>query len=467
MTDGTGQDFSKTAEGGEDYALSLSAALRPLRRWWWVVLLSAVLCAAAVLVYSLLQTPRYEASIKLLIAEEEGGSGPPPDLPGLASTMAEAVNSKPVAQAVVRDLDLSEDADFVLANLSAEPIPETQFVRVSYTDADPETSRRVADAIGEEFSGQVADVSPSANVTATVWEGASTPESPASPRSARNALLALMLGAMLGVGLAFLLGYLDDRCRTPEEAERASGVHTFGVIPDGENDSRRPTILTESSPNDSAVGEAYRSLRAGLLYSNSAQPRVIMVAGLAPDGGGAEVCANLGVVMAQAERRTLIVDCDFRSPTLAGLFDTEDTSGLADLLAGEAGTRHKLRPNLGLISAGRVPSDPTELLSSEYFVDFLGRMRDEFDYVFLSTPPVLSVSDPAIVAALADGVLLVLDARHTRKATVRQGAQLLRDFGASILGTVTTGAKSPVESGSVKARTKAPGNARKPVGKGR
>jgi capsular polysaccharide biosynthesis protein len=116
--------------------------------------------------------------------------------------------------------------------MNVEQIPNTQFIRVSYTDTDPERARRVANAVGEVFSQRISEVSPSANsITATVWEQAATPAEPVSPNPVRNGLLALALGLMLGVGLAFLLEYLDDTWHSPEEAEMISGVPTLGVIP--------------------------------------------------------------------------------------------------------------------------------------------------------------------------------------------------------------------------------------------
>jgi capsular polysaccharide biosynthesis protein len=187
--------------------------------------------------YSLMQTPVYEASIKMIIGQKQSGAfeGLGSEIPGLQQltiTMTEAVETRPVAEAVVRELNLEMSAGVLLKNLSAEQIGNTQFIEVSYTDSDPERARRVADTIGEVFSRQVSEVSPSTNaIAATVWEHAEVPKDPVSPNLPLNCLLALVVGATLGVGLAFLLEYRDDSWRSPEEAEQVSGVPTFGVIP--------------------------------------------------------------------------------------------------------------------------------------------------------------------------------------------------------------------------------------------
>lgn len=151
----------------------------------------------------------------------------------LTLTVAEAVGTRPVAEGVIEELNLKLTPEEFLENLSVAQVSSTQFIQVSYRDPNPERAQRVANTIGEVFSEQVSEVSPSANaITATLWERAVPPESPASPDILLNTLLALVLGLMLGVGLAFLLEYLDDSWRSPEEVEQVSGVPTFGIIPE-------------------------------------------------------------------------------------------------------------------------------------------------------------------------------------------------------------------------------------------
>lgn len=188
--------------------------------------------------FSLLQTPVYEAKIKILVGLQRDGSVPlnlGSDITGLQQltlTMAEAVDTRPVAEAVTNELNLKESPEALLEDLSAQQMPNTQFIEVSYKDTNPRQAQRVVNRIGQEFSEQVSDVSPSGNgVNATVWERAITPQSPVSPKPLLNSLVALVVGGMLGLGLAFLLEHLDDRWRSPQEAEQIFGVPALGVIP--------------------------------------------------------------------------------------------------------------------------------------------------------------------------------------------------------------------------------------------
>jgi capsular polysaccharide biosynthesis protein len=223
-----------------EVGFSLGDLLGVLRKRLWVVGLVAVVLTGLGVGFSLQQAPKYVASIKILIGQEKGGEGTPGGLGGevqglqqITQTMAEGVNSRPVVEPVVRQLNLQTTPENIQQNLNVQQVGATQFIQVDYEDTNPERAQRVANAVGDAFSQQVSEVSPSANaVTATVWEGAKLPEEPVSPKPARNGLLALALGVMLGVALAFVLELFDDSGLSPEEVEETSGVPTFGVIPE-------------------------------------------------------------------------------------------------------------------------------------------------------------------------------------------------------------------------------------------
>ncbi len=225
------------------------------RRLWLIALIVFVLVGAAV-AFSYWQTPAYRASIKVLIGHEElSSSGAAPNLQSevmglenITKTMAQAINSQPVAQEVKDRLSLPISPGALREDLKAKQIADTQFIEVSYEDPSPENAQLVANTVGEAFSDQVTDIRPAANsiITATVWEQATRPGKPVSPDMTRNVLLALALGLMLGVALALLLDYLkqDDRSglrrlegqgpanpereENPQSERTAGGAHSSG-----------------------------------------------------------------------------------------------------------------------------------------------------------------------------------------------------------------------------------------------
>lgn len=179
----------------------------------WIVVLAAVLLTGATVAFSFMQTPMYEASTLILVGQRGTDEIPEDvfDLQQLTQTMTEAVHSRPVAEEVIRRLDLRETPEDLLQNMSAEQINATQFIQVNYTDPDPQRAVRVANTIGEVFPEQISEVSPSASsITVTVWENATVPDEPVSPSPVRNGAIALATGVMLGVALVLLLDYLDE-----------------------------------------------------------------------------------------------------------------------------------------------------------------------------------------------------------------------------------------------------------------
>lgn len=245
---------------GPAQSASLGALFRTIGRWFWLIAIVAGALVAAVMWFSRAQAPLYEASTTILVGQNSGLIQNPGDVTGLQEitrTMAQAVMSYPVAEGAVRKMGLEGEMkpQELVGTLESEQIPDTQFIRVTYRDTDPERAQRVANAIGESFSEQVAELQreTAANaaraaeaferegifggvppvVTATVWEPAQLPEAPVSPNPRTDGLLALVMGLMLGLGLAFLLEARSprDAWRDPSEVEQALGLPTIGVVP--------------------------------------------------------------------------------------------------------------------------------------------------------------------------------------------------------------------------------------------
>jgi capsular polysaccharide biosynthesis protein len=217
---------------------SLDYYLQIVRRRVWVILMTMLVLAGATLGFTLVRTPTYEASIKIWVGQKQGASnsynfaGDVQGLQQLTQTMAAAVNTRPVAEAVVQRLDLPVSPNSVMKNLQVEQIPETLLIQVTYTDTSPERAQQVANTVGEVFSTRVSKISGETNgVAATIVEPAVMPNSPANRDFVINVIIALMLGVALGAALALLLEYTDDKWRSAEEVERTFGIPVLGAIP--------------------------------------------------------------------------------------------------------------------------------------------------------------------------------------------------------------------------------------------
>lgn len=223
----------------EEQVISFEDIFQVARKRFLVILFVTVLFTNAAVGFSLSQPPMYEASMKMLVAQREGDETPgnlAGDLAGLqqlTNTVAEAIQSRPIAETVVEEIGLDTSVDDFLADhLGAEPVTDTQFVQVTYTDSDPQRAASVANTVGEVFSERISDAIPNADtIRTTVWEPAVAPENPAGPGPAVYGLIASLVGLLSGLGLAFFLEYRGDSLRSPEEAEQICGAPTFGTIP--------------------------------------------------------------------------------------------------------------------------------------------------------------------------------------------------------------------------------------------
>jgi receptor protein-tyrosine kinase len=203
-------------------------------------------------------------------------------------------------------------------------------------------------------------------------------------------------------------------------------------------------LVTVLDPT-SGASEAYRTLRTNLLYAFvDDPPKVIVLTSPGPGEGKSTTCSNLGIVLAQAGRNAVIVDCDFRKPVVHKFFGLRNLRGVVDVLVGERTLPEvwaEPLEGLKVVTVGPIPPNPTELLGTRRLSNLLAGLREKFDYVLVDAPPVGVVSDPAILATQGDGVLLVVDAQNTRKGAVRQAVRTLGNVGANVLGTVMNNAK--------------------------
>lgn len=273
--------------------------------------------------------------------------------------------------------------------------------------------------------------------TVMLFEPAQVPREPVRPRKLTNTALAGALGVMLAIGAAFVIEYLDDTLKSPDDVNRTLGLptlSTIGRLKEGESE-----LVLTANPL-SPVSEAFRVLRTNIRYSSVDRPlRVLLVTSSGPIEGKSIVAANLATALAQAGLRIALVDADLRRPRQHHLFGLHPREGLVGaLLAGS--TDGRLQPTgvegLSLLPAGEKPPNPVELLGSRRMRELREELCAAFDAVVVDSPPVLIGADAAVLAQIADGVLLVVDAGVTRRDAARQTVESLQQVGAHLLGVV-------------------------------
>jgi capsular exopolysaccharide synthesis family protein len=262
-----------------------------------------------------------------------------------------------------------------------------------------------------------------------------------SPRNTRNAILALFLGLILGVGMAFLVDYLDDTLKTREDFERSYGASIIGEIarttPVGEEERE---VIYFTRP-DSPAAEGFRNLRTNVQFLNlDGSTRLIMVTSSSPEEGKTSVAINLGASMSEMGRKVLVVEGDLRRPVLDKLVVGKGQRGVTDVIMGTATLDEAITEtdseNLYVLMSGVKPPNPAEIVSSQAMQNLLLQLRDAYDYVIVDAPPVLAVSDAIAMASMMDGVLVVASHNIATRDGAKHTVELLGKVETRILGVV-------------------------------
>jgi capsular exopolysaccharide synthesis family protein len=462
------------------------------RKWWFGSI--TVLGLAASLVFSLTAHKQYSATAQLLVQPSVYASGlgsaRQPVTQTDVQTELQLVTSAPVEQAVRARLNstpavsasqvgetnvmaitatsrVASQASLV-ANLYA-----TAFVQYrqavasrSLTSAEAQLRSQIS-SIGQQVSslrGNTSSPEASAllNQDAVLKEQlaqmqvsgvldtgdvvlvtpAQTPVSPSSPKPAQDALLGLAAGLALGLAAAFLCDSVDDRLKSKEATEHAGGAPVLAMTPMVTSWPRQKPLVVSVTEPTSPSAESYRSLRTALQFVRQEQQlRSLLLTSPGVGEGKTATLANLGAVFAQAGERVVLVSCDLRRPRIGEFFDLDEHVGLTSVLAGERTLDETLLPvpgldRLSVLPAGPVPPNPAELLNSGPARDIFTQLRRRYDLVLIDSPPVLPVTDAAILSRHADATLMLVAAGQTRRADLHRAVEKLDQAGATIFGMV-------------------------------
>lgn len=284
---------------------------------------------------------------------------------------------------------------------------------------------------------------------------------PVGPPRFRNIFIGFLLSLVAGIGLAFLLDFLDDSVKSIDDVDRYIHLPALALIPVGRSDRPRliglpggaappPSETTALAMIDdvrSPIAESYRHLRTSLLLSSAGQPpRTILVTSSQPSEGKTTTAINTAFMLAQTGAEVLILDCDLRRPRLHAHFNLPNSKGLTTWLSGETDMEQLLQsyekhPNLKLLTSGPVPPNPAELLGSDEMRKLLGILAERFGHIIIDSPPAISFTDASILSTMVDGVVLVVHSGRSSRAVVRRAKQQLLDVGAHIFGVVLNNVK--------------------------
>jgi succinoglycan biosynthesis transport protein ExoP len=426
-----------------------------------------------------------------------------------SQTQVELMTSQPVLEKAIRSLKLQTTPKALRKKLTVKAVGQTNVITITATDGNPERAAVTANAVANAYvqwsretkresinaaadevqvrldaaKAEILDVSRriqgagrteglAAELTIAtakysalsqkledlrvnedlavgsgrVTTSAAADPNPVSPKPVRNGILAIALGLIVGVGLAFLLESMDDTIKSMQQAEELYGAPVLGNIP-GTN-SAQPQQRTLSIVDDPGgpAAEAYRVLRNNLNFVNFQNNiKTLLITSSVPAEGKSTVAANLAMALVNSGAKVALVNSDLRRPATGEFFDVHNRVGLSDVLLGgivlEAALQRPVGPNLLVLNSGTMPPNPSELIGSEQMAELLSSLQELSDWVILDSPPLLAASDASALVQWSDAVLMVAHGGVSTRRAAEAGREMLEKVGARTVGVVLWGLK--------------------------
>lgn len=437
--------------------MDLRDYLRVLHKYWVSIValtLLGIIVAAGV---SLAVPPKYEATTQLYVSVRGESSAVGDLAQGSAlarqsvATYAGIVTTDSVLGPVTERLKLQQSAAQLAGQVRAVAPANQSLIIITVTDQDADHAAEIANAVGASLKDVVEDQleastepgAPSLVALNTV-QPALIPESPASPNLRLNLALGALLGLVLGFGQAMLRSTLDTRIHSAHDIEQITDAPMLGGITFDPEAKSRPLVV-HADPR-SPRAESFRTLRTNLqflaVHDGEQGARSFVISSAGPSEGKSTTTANLAIALSETGSRVLLIDGDLRKPKVAEYMGLEGGAGLTNVLINQVELTEVMqrwgRGQLYVLPAGKVPPNPSELLGSQAMEQLLQTLRAHFDYILIDAPPLLLVTDAAVVSKFTNGTLLAVASGSTRKQELQGAVRTLGAAGAKLLGLIVT-----------------------------
>lgn len=429
--------------------MDLSDYLRLLRRNWVLVAAGALvglLCGGAV---SVLVKPTYTSSTSLFVAIQSSGSVQELQQGNTFSqarvqSYVKTAATPVVLQPVIDSLGLPLTASALAEKIEVGTDLNTVLISISVQDNSPVQAAAIAEGIARSLVTAVDNLEKpktggTSPVSLSIITPAEVPIAPSAPNTRLNLLLGLLLGGLAGVVAAVFRSKLDNRIRGEADLRRVTNAPLLGGISFDQDATRKP-LITQAAPQ-SPRAESFRQLRTNLQFANvSGQAKTVLVTSSLPGEGKSTTATNLAIALAQAGQTVCLVDADLRRPMINEYLGLERNAGLTTALVGAADVNDLLQPwgedRLYVLTAGEIPPNPSELLGSDAMQHLIARLEQAFDTVVIDAPPLLPVTDAAVLSQYVGGVAIVVGCQKIRHQDLTKSLSTLNMVGATILGVV-------------------------------
>jgi succinoglycan biosynthesis transport protein ExoP len=426
--------------------------LRILRKRWITITVLILLGIAASAAVTIVSTPKYQASTLVYIQVQSSGSvgelvQGSAFVQSQVKSFAEVVSTPRVLDPAIKNLGLDLTAEDLAKTVIASAPLDTVNIEITVTNDSPTAAATIANAVTASFRQAVGEITTTtgtdsvSQVSVSVLREATIPSAPTAPNTSMNLALGFLVGVALGLGLAILREVLDTRIRGERDVSAITDAPIIGGISFDPSAVEKPLIV-QDDPR-SVRAEAFRTLRTNLQFLEvESGAKSFVVTSSIPSEGKTTTAANLAIALADSGAQVALIDADLRRPKLASYMGLEGAVGLTDVLISRVDLADALQPwgrgNLVVLPAGTIPPNPSELLGSRAMAAVIKSLEAEFDVVILDLPPLLPVTDAALVSKLTRGALMVVAAGRTHKGEFSGAVLALENVGATVAGVILT-----------------------------
>lgn len=429
--------------------MELSDYLRVLRRNWILITASTLLGLLVAGLVSFTVPPTYTAKTQLFVAIQSSGSVSELQQ-GNSFSQARVLSyvktaaTPAVLQPAIDSLGLKTTPAELATKIEASTDVNTVLISISAVHPSPAQAAAIAQAVADSLIQVVDRLEKSAQggtspVRLSVITPATAPSTPSAPNVKLNLSLGLVLGLGLGLGVSVLRTILDTKIRGEADVRRVTDAPILGGISFDENATRKP-LLTQIAPQ-SPRAESFRQIRTNLQFAHvSHKSKTILVTSSLPGEGKSTTATNMAIAMAQAGQSVALIDADLRRPMVGDYLGLERNAGLTTVLVGDVDLQDLMQPwaggKLHVLTSGQIPPNPSELLGSEAMKNLIGRLELDYDAVVIDAPPLLPVTDAAVLAQRVGGVVLVIGSQSVTSTDVLKSLSALKMVDADLLGLV-------------------------------
>lgn len=433
--------------------MELTDYIRILRKNWVIIVVATLVGIGIAAVWSLTRTPEYEASSTVFVSTQSSGSIQELQqgstfTQARVQTYAQLATTPIVMNPVIAELELETTASDLAAQVTASAALNTTLITITATATDPVRAADTANALAASLTAAVAEIesvqgpdgTSISPVRLSPVKNALPPLEPSSPNVPLNLALGALVGLALGIGIAVLRAVLDTRVRTPRDVELLTDRPIIGTIAFDPKASERPLIVHADPLSPRA--ESFRAMRTNLQFLDLGEKSSFVITSSVPTEGKSTTTINLAIALADAGKRVALLDTDLRKPKVAEYLGIEGGVGLTDVLIGRTRIGDVMLPwggrQLYVLPAGKIPPNPSELLGSERMRALLEVLERDFDVVLCDAPPLLPVTDGAILAKATGGAIVIVAAGKTNRQQLSGALDALETVGAHVAGIAMT-----------------------------